>query len=206
MPKQPVEMHPRQMESGNNMFLVVSLVIGAIALILAGAVFIYARVLAGESAAKQVELQTAEQAVSEGTVESFLRLRDRLSQAETLLSQHVLFSQFFDTLEAITLTNVRFTALSVSLNQDHTASVKMAGTAKTFNALAAQSAAFATQPLIKQAIFSGIGADKSGVVSFTVSATLDPRLITIPATVPSSWSGAQPATTTTATTTATTTP
>jgi hypothetical protein len=197
-------MHPRQMESGNNMFLVVSVVIFAVTLLLAGGVFIYARILNAQSAAKEAALQAAEQAVSETTVDSFLRLRDRLSQSETLLNQHVMVSQFFDALESVTLANVRFTSLSLAMNQDHTASVHLAGTAKTFNALAQQSAAFATQPLIKQAIFSGISADAKGVVSFSVSAALDPKLVILPATVPSSWSGMP--TEVVSTTTATTTP
>lgn len=177
------------MESGNNMFLVVSVVILAITLMLGGGVFIYNRILAGQVAAKEAALQAAEQSVSESTVDSFIRLRDRLTQSNKILGDHILLSQFFDALETLTLASVRFTSLTITVNQDHTATLKLAGLAKNFNALAAQSASFATQPLIKRAIFSNINADTNGVVAFTVSATLDPRMVTISTAVPASWAG-----------------
>lgn len=200
------------MESGNNMFLIVSLIIAGIAIIIAIGVFAYAHLLESETAQKAAALKQAESSVSESTVDSFIRLRDRLTQAQTVLSQHVLMSQFLDDLSSLTLTDVRFTNMQITVGEDHSAAVHMTGTAKTFNALAAQSAAFATQPLIKQAIFSGITADDKGVVTFTLNAVLDPRLVDIPPTLPASWSVAAPAEaatttdTTQATSTATTTP
>jgi len=205
-------MHPRQMESGTNMFLIVSLIIAGIAIILSILVFAYAHLLSGQVAQKSAALKQAESSVSEDTVDSFIRLQDRLNQAQTVLNDHVLLSQFLDTLSTLTLTDVRFAALQLTLADDHSASIKMTGTAATFNALAAQSASFATQPLIKQAIFSGITADPAtGVVTFTLTATLDPKLVDIPSSVPASWSVAPagvPAGTsdTQSTTTATTTP
>jgi hypothetical protein len=202
-------MHPRQLESGNNMFLVVSLIVGGIAVLMAIGVFAYAHLLSTESAEKASELETAQSSVSEDTVESFLRLRNRLTESERILDQHILLSQFFDRLESLSLANVRFTSLVLTVDESQSAAVKMTGTAKTFNALAAQSASFATDPLIKQAIFSDISVDKNGLVTFSVSATLDPRMIVIPSTVPSGWSGAASAAAADATTTddtATTTP
>jgi hypothetical protein len=104
-----------------------------------------------------------------------------------------MLSQFFDVLESLTLKNVRFASLSVTVGDDQSAEVKMTGAAENFNALAAQSAAFAKESRIKQAIFSGIKADsKTGAVSFSVSAKLDSRLVLISSTTPASWS-AQPA-------------
>ena len=200
------------MESGTNMFLIVSLIIAGIAIILAILVFAYAHLLNGQVAQKSAALKQAESSVSENTVDGFIRLQDRLTQAQTVLDDHVLLSQFLDSLSTLTLTDVRFAALQVTLNDDHSATIHMTGSAATFNALAAQSASFATQPLIKQAIFSGIAADPAtGVVTFTLTATLDPRLVDIPSSVPASWTTAPaevPAGTseTQSTTTATTTP
>ncbi len=54
----------------------------------------------------------------------------------------------------------------------------MNGVARSFNALAAQSNAFSDEKRIKRAIFSGITLDqKSGNVSFSLKAELDPALI-----------------------------
>ncbi|MFZ1987808.1 MAG: hypothetical protein WAV21_02120 [Minisyncoccia bacterium] len=188
VPKQPVEMHPRHTESSGNMFLVVSLIAAGVALLASAGVFAYDRYLSQVRDQRAADLKTAEQSVTEDTVNGFIRLRDRLASSQILLNDHVLLSQFFDVLESLTLTGVRFTSLDLTTNSDHTAEVKMVGFAKTFNALAAQSASLATDKRIKQAIFSDISADKNGVVGFTLTAILDSRLVEISTALPATWS------------------
>jgi Tfp pilus assembly protein PilN len=51
------------------------------------------------------------------------------------------------------------------------------GTAKSFNALAAASTALASDGRIKDVIFSAITVNKDATVSFSVSATLDPKIV-----------------------------
>lgn len=173
--------------------MTVSLVLLGLAVLLAIGAFAYSHYLTSEAAAKSAELDRAEAGVSQDTVEGFLRLRDRLSSAQSVLANHVVLSQFFDALESLTLADVKFNSLTVTVNPDRSASVKMTGSAASFNALAAQSAAFAEEPRMKQAIFSGIGADPKGVVSFSFSAVLDPKLVALPEQVPGSWTNVAPA-------------
>jgi len=191
VPKQPVETRVRQ-DSGINMFLVVAFVIAGIAILMAIGVFAYAHFLRSEADQKAAELQTAEAGVDQSTVEGFLRLKDRLTSAQTILDQHIVLSQFFSVLENLTLTSVRFTSLTVTVEPDRSADIKMTGTAKDFNALAAQSAALAGEPRIKQAIFSGISADKTGV-AFSLDAKLDPSLIAFTAPAAGGTAAAAPA-------------
>ena len=165
----------------------IALVVLGIAILLSGGVFAYGHYLAAQSVQKAAQIDVAQKSVSQDTVEGYLRVSNRLRSAETVLSGHVMLSQFFDLLESLTLSNVRLTSVSISMNEDRSADVKMTGVAKNFNALAAQSAAFANDARIKQAIFSGINADKNGVVTFSVTATLDSRLVLITNTVPVSW-------------------
>ncbi len=173
-------MHARRPEGGVNMFLVVAFIVAGIVILMAVAVFAYGQFLHSEAEQKAAELNAAQAGVSQDTVAGFLRLKNRLTSADTILSQHIALSQFFSVLENLTLASVRFTALGVTVTPDHGADIKMTGVAKDFNALAAQSAAFASEKRIKQAIFSGINVDKSGV-SFSVSAKLDPKLVMLPA-------------------------
>lgn len=187
VPKQPVEMHQRRSGSGG-IFMALSLVVLGIAVVLAAGVFVYSRYLSAQAAGKEAEIQKAQQGVSQDSVEQYIRLSERLSSAKMILSGHVMLSQFFDALESLTLADVQITSLSVETAADGGTAVKMTGVAKNFNALAAQSAAFAKEPRIKQAIFSGISANKSGVVSFSVSAKLDSRLTSAPSGLPSGWS------------------
>jgi hypothetical protein len=172
-------MHPRHVEGGINMLLVVSFVIAGIVILMAVGVFAYGKFLRNTADQKAVALEDAQRKVNQDTVEGFLRLKNRLVSAENILTEHVALSQFFTVLENLTLESVRFSSLGITINPDHGADIKMTGTAKDFNALAAQSAAFAGDKRIKQAIFSGINSTKDGV-TFSVAAKLDPRLVILP--------------------------
>jgi hypothetical protein len=159
-------------------------VVLGIAVALAFGVFFYGRILAVSKAAKDTELASAQAAINPTAVESFVRLSARLTSGETLLGKHIAFSTFFASLEKILLTTVRFTSLNLSMGDTGVSKIAGAGVAKNFNALAAASNAFATDGRIKDAIFSGIGIGGGGSVSFTLSATLDPKIVTFsPVTV-----------------------
>ncbi len=183
--------------------MTLSLIIVGAAVVMAGGIFAYDKYLGTVREKKASELKAAEDSISRTTVEEFIRLRNRFSSAETLLDQHVALSQFFTTLEGITVQNVNFDSLTVNVVNDRTATIHMTGSAKSFNALAAESSAFAAEKRIRRAIFSGISATDKGTVKFSLQAELDPRLVIstgVPATAAAVVT--QPvATTTTASTT-----
>jgi len=80
-------------------------------------------------------------------------------------------------LEKILPTTVRFTALHLSIGQNGLSKIEGGGVAKSFNALASASTAFAEDGRIKDAIFSNININKDNSVSFSLSATLDREII-----------------------------
>lgn len=145
--------------------------------IMALGVFFYGRILSADKASKDRELISAESKIDSKTVESFVRLRNRLSLGKSLLEGHVAFSGFFSSLEKILPATVRFTALHLSIGQSGTSKIEGKGVAKSFNALAAASTAFAEDGRIKDAIFSNINVNKDNSVSFSLSATLDKEII-----------------------------
>lgn len=178
VPKQPVQPGAnRQMHSGNNVFLVASLLLAVVMCVIAGGVFAYDKFLTHTLATKEALLADAQAKVDQNTIEDFVRLRNRLSSSKDLLNSHIKISQFFDDLESVTLQNVRFSSMKLSVAGDNTAKLQMAGTAKTFNALAAQSNAFAADKHFKRAIFSGIGINDQKLVSFTLTADIGSELI-----------------------------
>ncbi|MBI4065667.1 hypothetical protein HY412_00535 [Candidatus Kaiserbacteria bacterium] len=148
-----------------------------IVFILAIGVFLYGRLLASEYLSKETALREAEAAIDPATVESFVRLRDRLASGETLLNGHTAFSGFFASLEKLLPETVRFSSLHLSTDATGVSKIEGVGSAKSFNALAAASTAFAGDGRIKDAIFSNINIDKEGSVSFILSATIDPKLV-----------------------------
>lgn len=178
VPKQPVATSARPRRSGTNVFLVISGTVVVISMVLAAGVFGYEFYLKNARDQKTADLDEAQKAVNLDTVEEFIRLKNRLNTVETLLDRHIALSEFFDTLEARTLQTVRFSGLSVAVEEDRTAEIQMEGVARSFNALAAQSSAIASEKRIKRAIFSDIAVNKNGTVGFTLTATVDSRLIT----------------------------
>lgn len=165
------------MQSGTNLFLIVSLIIAGVVAAIALGTFAYGKFLDRTLAGKQAQLAQAQSQVDEDTIQDFVDLRDRLASVKGLLTNHVVLSRFFDTLEALTLQDVRFNEMKMTVAGDNTAELQMSGTASSFNALAAQSNAFASEKRIKRAIFSDITVTSSKLVSFTMTGDVDSRLI-----------------------------
>lgn len=156
----------------------VSYAILGIVFVLALGVFAYGRILAGNLSAKDTALAEAEASIDPVTVENFVRLRDRLDSGAALLTGHIAFSNFFALIETLMPSTARFTSLHLAANDEGGVKLEGAGVARSFNALAAASAAFATDGRIKDAIFSNIVvSSKDGSVSFALSAMLDPKLV-----------------------------
>ncbi|MFA5942200.1 MAG: hypothetical protein WC798_00800 [Candidatus Paceibacterota bacterium] len=178
----------------------------AIVFALAIGVFLYGRVLASSQSSKDAALAQAEESIDLATVESFVRLRDRLTLGKTLLANHVAFSEFFSFFETLMPASVRF--VSLHLSADGLGGVKLegSGVAKSFNALAAASTAFARDGRIKNAIFSNITVNqKDSSVSFALSASLDQKTIAFSPSAENRASGGSAANTFQATSTATST-
>jgi hypothetical protein len=144
---------------------------------LALGVFFYGRYLTSNKAAKDTALASAQAGIDPMTVKGFVRLRDRLNSSQSLLSGHPAFSNFFSTIEKLLPASVRFTTLHLTFGEGGIAKIEGAGIAKSFNALAAASNAFATDGRIKEAIFSNISVNRDSSVSFALSAALDPKLV-----------------------------
>lgn len=167
---------PRRRQTNGILYYASLFILGA-ALVAAGLTFAYQKYAESVRDARRIKLETVEREISPESVEEFIRLRNRIRAGMTLLDNQVYASQFFDVLEKITLQNVRFQSLIFSVADDRTAKIEMHGVARSFNALAAESAAFASEKYIKRAIFSDITSDKSGAVQFSLKADIDPKLL-----------------------------
>jgi len=144
---------------------------------LALGVFFYGRILATTQASKDAALAKAEETIDSATVAGFVQLRDRLNSGAPLLADHIAFSGFFTLIETLLPTTVRFTSLRLTVGDVKKIRFEGSGVAKSFNALAVASTAFATDDNIKEAIFSNIVINRDNSVSFALSAMLDPKLV-----------------------------
>lgn len=150
----------------------------AVAVIAAIGVFAYGRILSTELATKNTTLAQAQSGIDQQTVESFLRLHDRLAESETLIQSHTELSNALALFSTILPSTVRLNSVSLSVDGTNgEPTVTGGGVAKDFNALAAASAAFGANKFIQNAIFSRLAVNRDNSVTFSLSATLDPKLI-----------------------------
>ena len=150
----------------------------ALVLMLALGVFLYGHFLSARLASKDIAVAKAEASVDAATIEDFVRLRERLDASTELLDKHVALSGFFAVLEALLPSAIRLDTIHLSMSDARVAHLDAVGVAKSFNTLAFASSVFATDGRIKDAIFSGLTINKDGSVSFTLSGTLSPKIVT----------------------------
>lgn len=149
-----------------------------IAIVLAVGVFLYGQLLNRNLATKQAELAKEQAKIDSSLAESFVKLDNRLTAATTLLDNHTKLSQYFDAISVLLPVNVRFTSMQVTVVDSKKVTVEASGVAKNFNALAYASSVISKSGKIKDAIFSRMTVNKDNSVSFGLSATIDPELIT----------------------------
>lgn len=177
VPKQAVV--ARRSVSGFNPFLLVAYIIFFVWVVVGVLVFSYQWYLTKAAAQKKEALTAAQNNIDQASLTEFIRLRDRFTISKETLDKHVTLSQFFDKIEGITIQNAHFTNLKLTVLDNRTAKLEMTGTARNFNALAAQSSAFTTDKDIRKAIFSGFVIDpKDGSVTFQITAEVEPSLVT----------------------------
>jgi hypothetical protein len=171
--------------SSSGMFSIFSYIILCFVFISAIGIFFYGRALSADEAVKSEELAKAEASIDPTIADSFIRLRDRLISGKNLLEKHVAFTGFFTLLGELTPTTVRLASVHILVDDSDTIKLEGSGTAKSFNALAAASIAFANGGHIKNAIFSNIKVNtKDNSVSFGLSATIDPKIVSFSPSAP----------------------
>lgn len=162
---------------GFGLFLLLAILVFVASLVAAGSAFAYQQYLTTTLAAEKVSLERAQGAYEPDSIKDLARMDQRITQAKTLLSKHTAPSAIFAFLGTQTLEKVSFSSFNFTLGNDGSAKVGLSGKADSFSTMALQSDQFGGNKIFKDVIFSGIAADDSGAVSFSVSATVDPSII-----------------------------
>lgn len=185
-PQVPTSFIPKKpLDSGNayrggggaGLLFFIALFIFIASVVAAGAAFAYQNILRSSIADKTASLAKAEGAFDAATIQDLVRMDSRINNASTLLQKHVAPSAIFAFLAQQTLQNVQLTSFAYTLSNDNSASVVMAGVARSFSTVALQSDQFGASKLLRNIVFSDIKVAPGGAVTFSVSATIDPALI-----------------------------
>ncbi len=102
----------------------------------------------------------------------FSRLDAKMKTAAGIINSHVTMMPLLDTLENLTLQTVRYTKLDFTDK-----GIAIEGMAIGYEDVAVQLKAFKESGKIKSAVFSGLGLDQRGNVTFKLALVVDPKLL-----------------------------
>lgn len=162
---------------GGGLLVLLAVLVFVASVFAAGGASAYGTYLNSALADKDASLKKAEGAFDTASIIDLSRLDIRLTEGRTLLQSHVAPSGVFTFLSATTLERVQFTSLNLDIAQDGSAKILLNGIADSFSSLALQSDQFSTAKVLRDVVFSGISTSATGFVQFSVSASVDPSIL-----------------------------
>lgn len=156
--------------------MIISVAIFGAAIFAAAGVFFYNQFLTDEIKKKVVILEKEKGSLDLETIQELTKLDKRIESAKKILDRHVSLIPLFELLEKNTLRNVRFKNFKFGIEKDGII-LDMNGVANSYAAVALQADIFGEDKNITEPVFSDLGVDFNGNVTFRVIAKIDPRLI-----------------------------
>ncbi len=164
-------------KSPPNFFMLAGVVLFLIVLGLTGGLYAYKNVLTKGNEAKRAAIQDAIRNFEPELTKELTSLKSRMDAAKTLVQNHKAFSLLLGLLEMNTAQTVRFSDFSYAVAPDNKISLSMRGESRTYNAIAFQSDVFSKVPQLKNPMFKNLSLDDKGVISFNVTAELEPSAV-----------------------------
>lgn len=195
IPKKPIVSQPDRAPSAVNLFSLLATILFIVSLALSGGVFFYKQFIVKQITESKITLERAKDAFEPETINQIIRLDTRLDLGKKLLSSHQSVTPFFDFLSSVTLKTVRFKEFNFAYLAKDKIQVVMKGQARNYAAVALQSDLFNAQKSLKNVIISDMALEAAGTVSFSVSATVDSRLVSYSASLNADGSNALSTTT-----------
>src|SRR3989339_377344 len=157
IPKKPITEN-RGSGSTMSLFLLISIILLIVSIALAGGVWLWQKALVSQIAKNKDSLVAAKNSYEKDTINSLIRLSDRIEVSKNLLAEHLAVSPVFALLEKNVLRNIRLKSLKFSYGGDDTSptgssgrkiKIDLTGTASSYGALSKQSDAFGSENLRK---------------------------------------------------------
>ncbi len=156
---------------------------------IAGGLFIYEKVVSEQIGSYQKDLERARAEFNPEKTNELTRLSKRIENTKKLLNGHLAVSNFFKLLESNTLKTVRFNEFDFTSEGLDTVVIKMTGQANSFSSIALQADRLNANPMFKNTIVDNINLEKFGNVSFLVTTSVDPSVVSYREVIMSSGTG-----------------
>ena len=180
IPKKPLAEERTAPTKGTSLFSFIATLVFFAALAAAAGMYFYESSLQKSIASDNASLTAARNAFEPSLITTLQTLNRRMTDANTLLNNHVAVSPIFAALEVNTLKSVQFTKFSYLASSDPTAdvTVKMSGVALDYSTIALQSDQLATNKDIHNPIFSNLVLNPvNGTVAFDLTFTVAADLV-----------------------------
>jgi hypothetical protein len=180
----------KKSRKGKTIFSLIAVIIFIGSLAALGGMYFYKFTLAQRIEAQIDSLEKTKDEFDEAFIQDATRLNRRINNATDLLENHLSPSSIFTLLEEYTLQTVSFTGFVFTDTKDGLVQVAGTGEAARFESIVLQSDSFGNSGLMRNVLFTNLASNlETGVVSFSFSATLDPKIILYRNSLPESFSG-----------------
>jgi hypothetical protein len=164
--------------SSGGLFTILSAIILVIVGLTAGGLFLYKNFLIKQKAELSSSLLKVKDHFDKDTISELQLFDKRIAASKEILSAHTVFSPVFSLLADLTIPAVQYTRFSESVG-DKGFFVTISGVALDYKSVALQANAFngSKGRYFKDVVFSNLNRDTSGSVSFDLSFSVDPALL-----------------------------
>lgn len=143
-----------------------------------GILYFYKQHLTAAIEEKGQTIEQQSQAFEPALVKEYTRTATRIDAAQKVLDQHNAMTFAFSLLEQITLRKVQYSSMTLVYNGEGSSlDLNLIGNARTYKVLALQSDVYGSNQFVREPTVTDLRALDNGTVGFTLSAKLDPRLI-----------------------------
>lgn len=188
IPKKPIANTSPSVSAGSSnnnsktkartVFSLIATIVFLAVLVSVGAIFFYQFTLQKRIESQVSSLQKTREEFDEKFIQDASRLNQRINSSLKLLDNHLSPSSLFALLEEYTLQTVSFSNFSFRDTKDGNIQIVGAGEAKRFETIVLQSDSFGQSGFMRNVLFGDLNPNiDRGVIEFTFSATLDPRLV-----------------------------
>lgn len=184
IPKQSITNPSAPRRIGGNAFFAVAFTAFVLTALAFAGVWFYERRVEASLADMKVNLDKARANFEPTLLSEVRQVNTRIVVGKTLLSKHLAPTAVFSLLEKITVASVSFSSFDLAVNEQGDIRLALKGIAKGFNAVALQSDIFSREKYFKGPIFSNFKLDDVGMVTFDITTSLDPTLLSFEATLP----------------------
>ena len=176
IPKKNYEEKMSQKSNYTGLLMFVSMAVFLGMLLATAGGYFYSNFLQNEIQTKSATLVRENDSLDLALIQDLSKLDKRIKSAEEILNAHLSLMPLFELLEKNTLKGVAFKEFNFSIGKGDYI-LELDGVALDYTSIALQSNVFGKDKNILEPIFSDLGVGPDGLVTFSMSAKIDSRLL-----------------------------